>query len=228
MRLGVLQAGHAPKNMISNLGDYDELIKNFLKGFGFQFNVYSVVDMDFPKDPSSADCWIISGSRHGVYDNLPFIEPLEKLITDIYTKNVPLIGICFGHQIIAKAFGGKVEKFKNGWCVGLTKYNLEGKSIYLNAWHQDQIVAPPENSKILGSNSFCKYAFLSYGSNIFSVQAHPEFNNEFIRGLIQHRGKGLVPQTLLDKASEKLQEKNSNHLIAEKIGEILLTSRIST
>ena len=176
-----------------------------------------MVNEQFPKDEFQADAWLITGSRHGVYDDLPFIKPLKALILRIVAAKKPLVGICFGHQIIAQTMGGHVEKFSGGWSIGLTDYQFEGQKVRINAWHQDQVVTLPPKARCTGSNGFCKYAFLEYEDAIFSLQAHPEFDSAFIHGLIQFRGKKNVPQTLLETAQSKLSDPNSNDILAEKI-----------
>jgi len=70
------------------------------------------------------------------------------------------VGICFGHQIIAQALGGHVEKFADGWAVGRQIYDWGDKTVALNAWHQDQVVALPDDAKVLASNNFCAAAAL--------------------------------------------------------------------
>ena len=135
----------------------------------------------------------------------------------IVAAKKPLVGICFGHQIIAQTMGGHVEKFSGGWSIGLTDYQFEGQKVRINAWHQDQVVTLPPKARCTGSNGFCKYAFLEYEDAIFSLQAHPEFDSAFIHGLIQFRGKKNVPQTLLETAQSKLSDPNSNDILAEKI-----------
>ncbi len=227
MKVGILQAGHAPAEMIAETGNYAQMFTQFLSGRDYSFAAYSVVDMEFPKSAHSADCWVITGSRHGVYENLPFIEPLKALVRDIYNLKIPLVGVCFGHQVIAQALGGQVEKYSGGWSVGATDYDFEGQTVSLNAWHQDQVVALPADARVLGSSPFCKYAFLGYGENVFTVQAHPEFDSRFINGLIDTRGRGLVPDDLLERASRKLELPNSNSALADRIHSVLDLAQVT-
>jgi len=217
MKIGILQTGHAPEELLARLGDYADIFERMLAGSGFDFDTYNVVDMEFPAGPDDADGWLITGSKHGAYEEHPWIAPLEMLIQDIHARKVPLVGVCFGHQIIAQALGGKVVKFPGGWSVGRTEYMLNGAPVALNAWHQDQVVELPQDARVLGSSGFCENAFLAYGDHIWTVQPHPEFGPDFIDGLIQGRGKGVVPEEQLREAAANLNAPTDNASIAAHI-----------
>ncbi|MDH3264954.1 MAG: type 1 glutamine amidotransferase, partial [Paracoccaceae bacterium] len=175
-----------------------------LAGQGLTFRVYPVVDMEFPASVHDCEGWLITGSRHGAYEDHPFIKPLEAFIREAYAEAVPMVGICFGHQVIAQALGGRVEKFTGGWQVGPTRYRMDDGELTLNAWHQDQVVEKPVEAEVAGSSPFCENAALVYGDWAYTVQAHPEFDNEFLAALILARGKGLVPDRLLAEAEAAL------------------------
>ncbi len=214
MKIGILQAGHSPDGMIETMGDYDAMFWRLLDGYDFDFVTYSVVDGAFPPDAAAADGWLITGSKHGVYEDHPWIAPLEKLIREIHSSAKPMIGVCFGHQIIAQALGGKVEKFSGGWSVGHTEYMLDGEPLALNAWHQDQVVAMPQGARVVGRSNFCAHAMLAYGDSIWTIQPHPEFPASFIDGLIRTRGKGVVPKHQLDEATQRLGRPTDSDRIA--------------
>lgn len=217
MKIGILQTGHSPDEMKQSHGDYDEMFYHLLDGHGFTFQNFPVLDGVFPEGPDQADGWLITGSKFGVYEEHDWIPPLEDLIRKIQAKGLPLVGVCFGHQIIAQALGGTVKKFDGGWAIGRTTYDLEGKPVALNAWHQDQVVKRPDGARVVGSNDFCENAMLAYGDRIWTIQPHPEFDADFIDGLIRFRGKGVVPDTQLAAASEHLNDPVHNGDIANRI-----------
>ncbi len=225
MKIGILQTGHSPDNMKDQLGDYGEMFTKLLGGHDFDFQIWSVVDGEFPDSAVDADGWLITGSKFGAYEDHDWIPPLEQLILAIRETGRPLVGICFGHQIIAQALGGKVEKFAGGWSVGRTEYTVNGQSMALNAWHQDQVTALPQGAQVVGSSEFCANAALLYDDQIWTIQPHPEFNAEFIDGLIRTRGKGVVPDDQLAAAATRLDAPTNNADIATHIAEFFKKER---
>ena len=140
----------------------------------------------------------------------------RAMIRAIHAAKRPLVGICFGHQIIAQALGGTVEKFSGGWSVGRQSYTLDNEHLHLNAWHQDQVTKLPPQARILGHSTFCENAVLAYGDHILTIQPHPEFDAAFTQGLITHRG-GAVPADQLAQAQADLAQSTDNARIAARI-----------
>jgi len=224
MLIGILQTGHAPDALRPLHGDYPDLFERLLAGRDLTFRTWAVVDGEFPDGPRDAEGWLITGSRHGAYDGLPWIARLEGLIREIVAARVPrvpLVGVCFGHQIIAQALGGRVEKFPGGWTVGRTEYDFDGETVALNAWHQDQVVERPEGARVAATSPFCAIAALVYGDGerpfAFTVQAHPEFSRPFIADMIERRGRGIVPDPLLDAASARTSQEIDAAAMADRI-----------
>ncbi|SMR71194.1 GMP synthase (glutamine-hydrolysing) [Aliiroseovarius halocynthiae] len=221
MKIGILQAGHSPDELRDSVGDYGQMFTRLLDGHGFDFQIFSVVDGEFPAGTQDADGWLITGSKHGVYEDHDWIPPLEDLIRDIRDAGQPLVGVCFGHQIIAQALGGKVEKFDGGWSIGRTEYDFGDRTMALNAWHQDQVVKAPDGAEIIASTDFCANAAMMIGDRILTIQPHPEFTAPLVAGLIKHRGRGNVPDELLDAAEDHLGSATDNEGFADRMAAIL-------
>jgi len=229
-RLGILQTGHAPKELQEQHGDYDRMFATLLGEDTFDYATWAVVDNVFPDNIDAADAWLITGSRHGAYEEHAWIPPLETLIRESYAAEKPMVGICFGHQIMAQALGGKVEKFDGGWSVGRVAYSLDNSlgltDAPLLAYHQDQVVELPPNATVVGSSSICQYAAVTYGDRTFSLQPHPEFDNEFVAGLIETRGHTL-PESVRTAATDSLGKPLATNAIANVIKKFLLGAQDS-
>lgn len=217
MQIGILQCGQAPDALRDRAGDYPDMFVRLLAGRGLDFTNYHVENMEFPDGIHAADGWLITGSRHGAYEPHPWIPPLEEFIRQAYDAAVPMVGICFGHQIIAQALGGTVEKFSGGWSVGAQDYIFGGETLTLNAWHQDQVTQRPETAELAGHSAFCDNAALIYPGRAFTVQPHPEFNDDFVEGLMATRAKGVVPDPLLEAARARLGGARDSARIADRI-----------
>ncbi|MBK0398229.1 type 1 glutamine amidotransferase [Limibaculum sp. M0105] len=226
MKLGILQTGRSPEELRTAHGDYDDFFRRFLDGRGFEFVTYPVLDGILPAEPDEADCWLITGSKFGTYEPHPWIPPLEAFLRRSFTAGVPIVGICFGHQILAQALGGKVEKFAGGWSVGRETYEFAGLAspIALMAWHQDQVIEKPSEAEVLGSSPFCRYAALAYGDRALTIQPHPEFQRTFVRDLIEAR-RDLLPDDIARKALVSLGEPTDSALIGDMVEAFLKRPR---
>lgn len=215
MRLGILQTGWVPDGFAERYGEYPDIFDRFYAHADPSLTVigYPVVANEVPADPNACDAWLVTGSKYGVYDDQPWIEPLKAFLRSIRAARVPLIGICFGHQIMAEAFGGRAEKSANGWGCGVHDYALQARPAWLgsdapgfsmHAMHQDQVTQIPDDANRLATSPFCEYAMLSYGApeapDAISIQPHPEFNEDFARDLVELRAVSMIPQDVSDKA----------------------------
>ena len=217
MIIGIFQVGKAPDELMEVYGSYAEMFVALLsnKGHVFEFRTYEACDGEFPQDINECDGWIITGSKNGVYEELSWISTLSRLIVNIYRAKQPLVGICFGHQIIAQSLGGVVEKSNKGWGIGLDTYTLNNKvgwmggisdEITLNIIHQDQVIEPPSNAVVYASSTFCPNAGFYINNKVLTIQGHPEFLVEFTAKILELRGALTIPKEVLDPALSQLEK----------------------
>lgn len=206
-KIGILQCGDHPDEVAKKHHSHSALFEKMFDGHHLLFETFRVNYNEFPAKIEDCDGYIVTGSRHGVYEDHDWIAPLEQLVRDCFAASIPVIGICFGHQLMAQALGGKVVKFSEGWSVGQVDYQSnDGKTVSLNAFHQDQVIKAPENSEAFLSSDFCKYAGLSYGKNGMSMQPHPEMDAEFIKDLLDAKGQNLFSEPQLSQAYSSLTD----------------------
>lgn len=239
--IGILETGMTPDELRAEHGSYSQMLKNLLScsegGDKFDFRVYCVMNGKLPENVHECDGWMITGSANGVYENLPWMLQLQQCIRAINKAKTPLIGICFGHQIIAAALGGKVENSDKGWGIGIHNYQLinkpywlkiEGDTLKLNAMHQDQVTEKPPSATLIATSDFCPNAGLLYGDTTFSLQGHPEFSNSYEKALIELRENTRIPKEIAAPAIQQLEDSRSEthslniahslcHFLTEKI-----------
>lgn len=159
--------------------------------------IYIAIGEPLPESPAEYDGYILSGSEKGVYDETAWMEPLKEFLNLVKAQQIPVFGICFGHQIMAEAFGGKAEKSDAGFIVGVHEYEEQGNSYTAHAMHQDQVVAVPEGATVVASASYCPVAALNYDFPARSVQFHPEFQKPLVEDAIEaFEGKILTDKEI--------------------------------
>ncbi|WP_417514625.1 glutamine amidotransferase-related protein [Marinobacter sp.] len=216
LKIGILAAGITPDDLLPEFGSYADMFKRLFRqaGFSFDYLTFDVRDNDFPASARDCDAWVVTGSKANVYEDLPWMRRLKSLILEIYNADLPTVGICFGHQIIAEAFGGDVNKDPKGWGVGLHRYEMvpgggpgAGMTGFtLSAMHQDQVLVKPDSAKVLAYSPFCPFAALQYDDRILTFQAHPEFDVTFETRLVKYLSGKSVPEEKADQALEGLEQ----------------------
>jgi GMP synthase-like glutamine amidotransferase len=225
MKLAILETGTPPEPLIERFGRYPAMFERLL-GTGFDFETYDVAAGELPAAAAGHHAYLITGSPAGVYEPLPWIDELKTFLAAARGK-AKLVGICFGHQAMAEAFGGHVEKVEKGWGVGLHTYPIVQREPWMDevsvvsvpASHQDQVVLQPPHTDILASSIFTPYAALAWRDQpAISFQFHPEFDPNYARALIEARRERL-PEP--DAAIASLARPNDNQRVGRWIRNFL-------
>ena len=191
MTIGILETGRPPVALRAQWGTYGDMIRTML-GRNREYRSYDVQAGELPADPAECSAYVITGSPAGVYEDLPWIPPFLDFLRKVRGR-AKLVGICFGHQAMAKAFGGEVVKSPKGWAVGMHRYEIvepppgmrEPLGFAIPAFHQDQVVTLPPGARVLAASEFTPFASIGYDDNTVSVQGHPEFSSAFSAALIE-------------------------------------------
>jgi GMP synthase-like glutamine amidotransferase len=192
MKVAILETGRPPGTLADQFGTYPAMFAHLL-GPGFEIEIFDVQAGELP-EPGGHAAYLITGSPAGVYDPLPWIDPLQQFIRS--ARDSKMVGICFGHQVMAEALGGHVEKSDKGWGAGLHKYAIvrsepwidSAGTIVAPASHQDQVVVQPPNTDVVAASDFTPLAALAWTDRpAISFQFHPEFSPAFAKALIAQR-----------------------------------------
>jgi GMP synthase-like glutamine amidotransferase len=223
MDLGILETGVPPADLKDRFGSYGDMFRQLL-GPHYRYSHYDVRAGQYPESIDRHRAYLITGSAAGVYDGDPWIETLKRFIQQASAR-VPLVGICFGHQLMAEAFGGRVIKSPKGWGIGLHSYEIKRRAAWMShdtastlsipVSHQDQVVHLPEDAVVVAASEFTPYAVLEYPQRrAISFQGHPEFSPEYATALIDLRRGTRYDPELADAAVASLQKPNDSLRVA--------------
>jgi GMP synthase-like glutamine amidotransferase len=224
LRIGLVQCGHVHPDLVPEHGDYPQLFADLLAPHGLAFTTFDVDHGQFPQDLTAFDGWIITGSANSAYEDLPWIHQTEDLLRELIAEEAPMVAVCFGHQLLAQAMGGRVAKSPDGWGAGVHDYQLVGEpppwmdhpvpsSVRIIASHQDQVAVVPEGAIVLARTDHCPIAAYTLGSSAFAIQPHPEFTAAVSRGLVERRRDRIGPETS-DAALASLSQPLDRDLVA--------------
>jgi GMP synthase-like glutamine amidotransferase len=227
MKIGILNAIDPDSSKINWGGTPVDAYIRFFKRAGapFEFVGYNVAQGEFPDRPEACDGYIITGSPKGVYDDDQWIEQLAQFIRDSYQARKKLVGICFGHQILAHSLGGHAEKSEKGRGFGLKQFDVIKKRPWMDAQpdqcslyfaHQDQVTTLPPEAELLGGNGFCPTVLYEIENQVLGIQGHPEFTLNIMQDIVGLLEGNMEPE-LLQTAVSSLNDTPDNDAVGHWI-----------
>ena len=232
MKIGILCTDDVRPELVKIYGDYPSMFECLLHASNVSktslfFTTYETHKGEFPESIHDEDAFLITGSKLSVYDKVDWINSLEKFIGKLFASNKKIVGICFGHQIIAQSLGGKVEKSRNGWQIGVrTAHSVATPSEEQNNLgqfnliysHQDEVKSAPEAAEISASTETCQNVMMKIGNNVLTFQGHPEFSVEYALELLKLR-EDLYDDNHLKEARKSLKRLSADD---EKVGRLII------
>ena len=236
MRIGILQCDHVADDLIEDHGDYHDMFTELIhsQDHDIEISIYDLTVDQFPVDLNACDGYLITGSQFSAFEDIPWIHKTKSLVRDLYQAQIPTIGICFGHQLIAESLGGKVERAADkGWGVGVHGWQVKSQQVWMKtkkvntvsmlASHQDQVVTMPENATLIAGSDFCPIAGFQAGS-MLSFQGHPEFSKEYSFSLLKKRAD-RIDEDVANSAMESLEKEVDADTIASWMVDFIKNSR---
>lgn len=228
LRVVLLQTDNVLEQFQPEFGDYPVMFGNLLEHPDIELSTH---DVRFDLPPAgSGDGYIISGSRHSVYDDLPWIKQLAVFLEGEIRAGKKVVGICFGHQLLAHFFGGEVRPAETGWEVGVKETEIRERSdwmqppsaqVNLLSSHKDQVVVLPARARLSACSGSCPIAGFTIGENVITFQGHPEFRKGYSRSLIGYR-RELLGEQVANAGLDSLQKPTDEPLVRRWILGFLL------
>jgi GMP synthase-like glutamine amidotransferase len=198
MHIGLLECDNVVGRFPHIAGGYREMFTSLLAPYlqDLRFSYLDVVRGELPPEDDACDAYMATGSQYSVYEPHDWIPPFSRFLQELRLKRKPFVGICFGHQMLAHALGGKVARSPQGWGVGV----LEAEVLRPEPWmeppqarfriphmHADEVQRLPEGSTLLARSRHCEVEMFRVGESMLGIEGHPEFSAPFAEALIRAR-----------------------------------------
>ena len=230
MILGILDADFLRDELKEEYVSYAKMMIQLFNHVpnDIEFRSFHVRNGIYPEYLDECDAYLITGSKSSAYDDEPWIHQLSDYIKTLYQHNKKMLGICFGHQLIAQSLGGKTELAPQGWGVGVHNYNVNPNAnlhktlpsleaeFSLLVSHRDQVTMIPPQAQLVASSEFCPYAAYIIDNRVLCFQGHPEFTPAYANELMQAR-KDIIEKPVFEKGQSSLQEQTQHLAVAKEM-----------
>jgi GMP synthase-like glutamine amidotransferase len=198
-------------------------------GAQWHMDVFNTMRGEYPASFDDYDAVLLTGSRADSFSDDAWVVALREKVTQLLAQRKKMVGVCFGHQLIALCMGAPVGRAPQGWGVGRMTYDwhrpdlplsAQRSEIALLASHQDQVMELPQGAALVASSSFCPVASFTVGNEVFCIQPHPEFEVALSAKLIERR-RALLGEEKYTASSQSLQHGHEGEHIARMVVEFL-------
>jgi len=236
MKIGLLNAYAYNPDVDDFRQEYGAMFQRFFAehvSSDFSLHLYDVTQRYWPNSMHECDGWIIGASQHSVHDKSSWITKLMEFACACHYNQKPLVGIGFGHQVIAQSLGGDVNKSPKGWGAGVRECTVRQQKPWmtpelttcaLNYSHKDQVDMLPGDATLLAGDSFCLHQMHAIGDHLFAIQGHPEYDQPFMRAWLDENKKGLT-QECYEQAQVSLDKPTDSEIIGNWIRQFFLRDR---
>ncbi len=223
--LGILEAGDNRPELIDEHGGYSDWFEDLIGSDPdqpFAFRRYTTHAGVLPASPQECDGYLITGSRYSVTEQAPWMLAAKDFIRRA-SADRPFIGVCFGHQLLADTFGGRVEPADYGWIVGVHEFDVIGQKpwmtpaspkIALVGSNCDQVTQPPPGAEVLAGSADCPIGMMQIGANVITVQTHPEAPKPLME-IIYNIRRDLIGSSRTDDAIRTLAHPTDSTIVAQ-------------
>ena len=194
-------------------------------GYQGRIDTFSARHGQYPVSFAAYDAVLLTGSRADSFSDEPWVVTLREQVARLLQDQHKLLGVCFGHQLIAHCLGAPVQRAPRGWRVGRQAYDWLGAPEHLGlapgqaaqvallASHQDQVLALPPGATLLATQADCPVAAYALGDQVFCIQPHPEFTPEVSAFLLDKR-RALMGEPLYEQSMGSLSEPHDGLALA--------------
>ena len=232
MKITIIEVGKVPEPLQGKFAPYSAMFREMFASTGrrFGYDAVKVLEGEPLPDPAGLEGIAITGSSAGVYEDHAWLDPLRDFIRQAYAAQTPMLGICFGHQVMADALGGDVRKSEKGWGLGRHHYRVTKRPAFMDlapdtlsvvCSHQDQVIVPPDEAEVILASDFTPNAGLLYRTGqALSFQPHPEFDDSYGTALTELR-RGKATDEVIEEALGSFSSASDSARLREYIAQFM-------